>query len=73
LSILGTMLVADGATFMMNPADQIRLWTGDRTPAWYRRVMGFFSEHLVLCRALAATELVAGTASRAAWPILSRR
>ncbi len=62
LSLVGTTLVADGATFVTNPQGQIRLWSGKRAPAWYQSVMSFFARHLTLCRALAAAEILAGTA-----------
>lgn len=62
LTLVGMTLVADGAVFVTNPAAQIRLWSSERAPAWYRRVMRLFAKHVSLCRALAATELLTGTA-----------
>jgi hypothetical protein len=54
-------LIADGATFVTNPEGQIRLWSG-KGPSCYSRMMSFFAEHTRLCRALAAAEIMVGTA-----------
>ena len=62
LTVIGMTLVADGVVFVTNPSGQIRLWSGERAPIWYGRMMSFFAKRVSLCRTLAATELLAGAA-----------
>ena len=60
LSLLGSLMLADGSSFLLDGPAQIALWSGKHAPAWYRKVMAFFGNHVALCRALAAAEVVAG-------------
>jgi len=62
LSVVGALLLADGAAFLLDPAGQIRLWSGPRAPAAYRRAMSFFAGHTGFCRILSAAETAAGVA-----------
>lgn len=61
LSLVGTMLAADGLTFASHPAGQIRLWSSGRAPRWYQRMMRFWLGHQALCRLLGGAEIIAGT------------
>lgn len=63
LSLLGMFLLADGSASMLNPASQLRLWSGPRAPRWYRRAMSYFGDHINLFRAISAAEIAAGIAA----------
>lgn len=63
LSILGTVLLADGAAFLIHPKGQLRLWSSPRAPKWYRRALLFFREHVGLCRLISGVEVAAGIAA----------
>lgn len=63
LSLLGTLLLADGAMFLINPKGQLRLWSSPRAPRWYRRALLFFREHERLCRLISGVEVASGIAA----------
>jgi len=62
LSILGTVLIADGSTFLANPRGLLRLGSSPSAPRFYRRMMAFCEEHVRLWRVVAAAEIAAGVA-----------
>jgi len=61
-TLAGAALVADGLTFLLNPAAQLAIWSSPRAPRWYQQLLGTFRDHLGLCRVLAGVELAAGAA-----------
>jgi hypothetical protein len=62
ISVLGALLVADGAAYLFNPSGQLRLWSTPRAPGWYRRATSYITEHTTLCRVLCAAEIAGGFA-----------
>lgn len=60
LSLLGMTLLGDGATFLVDPRAQARVWHAATAPRWYRRSVAYFETRPALCRLLAAGELLAG-------------
>ena len=61
-SILGMVLVADAAAFLVAPGAATRLYSIEGAPDWYARFVDYFDEHRQLGRALALAELAFGLA-----------